>query len=275
MPNQHAVGYIRVSTEQQVSDGVSLAAQRRRIERYAEANELTLGGVFADEGLTLLIQWINDQLPENIHIGNALRKSVPMYPEIAIREIVANALIHQDLGQTGSGPLIEIFKSRIEITNPGRPLISPDRFLDLPPQSRNERLAALLRRMGICEEAGSGVDRALHAVEVFQLPPPDFSVEDGSTRVTLYAHRTFADMDKAERVRAAYQHAGLRYVSGQTMTNASLRTRLGVDDRNYPQVSMVIRDALKQRLIVPADPMNKAPRHQRYIPYWANPRTSG
>ncbi len=44
----------------------------------------------------MLIDWVNGQLPANEEIGKALRKDVRMYPEIAIREISANMIIHQD-----------------------------------------------------------------------------------------------------------------------------------------------------------------------------------
>ena len=220
-------------------------------------------------GFRGLIRWINDQVPQNVHIGEALRTETKMYPEVAVRELVANALLHQDIAITGTGPLVEIFLHRIEITNPGRPLIDPRRFLDLPPISRNEKLASLMRRMGMCEELGSGIDRVLRLIEVFQLPAPDFGVTEGNTRVTLYAYRSFAKMDKDERVRAAYQHAGLMYITEKRMTNASLRARFGLADDEYTKASAVIRDAQDAGVIVPDDPENKAPRHAKYVPFWA------
>jgi ATP-dependent DNA helicase RecG len=63
---------------------------------------------------------------------------------------VANALIHQDFSVTGTGPMVEVFANRMEITNPGLPLVSTQRFLDSPPRSRNEQLASFMRRVGIC-----------------------------------------------------------------------------------------------------------------------------
>lgn len=59
-----------------------------------------------------------DQLPVYEIIDLALREKTTMYPEIAIREFVANSLIHQDYSITGAGVMIEIFTDRIEITNP-------------------------------------------------------------------------------------------------------------------------------------------------------------
>jgi ATP-dependent DNA helicase RecG len=61
----------------------------------------------------------------------------------------------------------------MEISNPGKPFIPPERFID-EYQSRNERLADLMRRLRICEEKGSGIDKVLQTVEVYQLPAPDF-----------------------------------------------------------------------------------------------------
>lgn len=68
--------------------------------------------------------------------------------------------------------MVEIFLNRMEITNPGLPLVNADRFIDSPPKSRNESLASLMRRVGICEERGSGFDKVVALTEFYQLPPP-------------------------------------------------------------------------------------------------------
>ncbi len=109
-----------------------------------------------------LMTYLTTVLPANEVIKQALRVEKPMYPELAIRELVAqNALIHQDLRVTGAGPTVESFADRMEITNPGTPLVDVNRFLDTPPRSRNEQLASLMRRAGVCEERGSGVDKVV------------------------------------------------------------------------------------------------------------------
>lgn len=217
-------------------------------------------------GFKGLVDYIDGLLPRNEFIGKAFREDRPLYPSIAIRELVANALIHQDMTIGGAGPLIELFADRMEITNPGKPLVSPDRFLDMPPRSRNEALASLMRRMRLCEEQGTGIDKVITSVEIHQLPPPDFRTEGDAVRAVLFAPRRFAEMQPAERIRACYQHAALKYVSGQQMTNASLRERLGIDKQNASQASTVIRQALQEGLIRPADPD-----HPRagYVPRWA------
>ena len=116
------------------------------------------GGKGYASGFEGLVGYINGLLPANEVIEQALRRTVPMFPELAVRELVANALIHQDLFVSGAGPMVEIFDDRIEITNPGEPLVDTRRFVDTPPKSRNEALASLMRRFRICEERGSGID---------------------------------------------------------------------------------------------------------------------
>ncbi len=220
-------------------------------------------------GFEGLISYVNDQLPQNEQVEQALRRQVRIYPEIAIRELVANALIHQDFNLSGTGPLIEIFSDRMEITNPGIPLIDTLRFIDEPPQSRNEKLASIMRRLNICEERGSGIDKVIFNVEVFQLPAPDFRVTSNHTVAVLFGPREFSEMDKADRIRACYQHACLCYVSGKQMTNATLRERLNIKSTNYPMASRIIRDTIEAGLIKPHAQISSSKKDAKYTPFWA------
>jgi len=220
-------------------------------------------------GFAGAIQFILDQLPENEVISEALRETVRMYPDIAIRELVANALIHQDFDLTGTGPLVELFEDRLEVSNPGKPLIDTLRFIDEPPRSRNEALAAFMRRLSICEERGSGIDKVVRSAEVFQLPGPDFRVSQDHMVAVLYAHKSLREMDRDDKIRACYQHAALRCVSNDVMTNSSLRERFGIEQQNYSIASRIIADAVDAGLIRRYDPESKSRKHARYVPFWA------
>jgi len=219
-------------------------------------------------GFEGLISYINALLPTNEVIGQALRKTVPMYPELAIRELVANALIHQDFFITGAGPMIEIFGQRMEITNPGGLLVDVARMLDNPPQSRNEVLASFMRRAGFCEERGSGIDKVVFATETYQLPAPMFEVIGDSTRATLFAHRPLSQMDKIDRIRACYLHACLRYVQRSFMTNTTIRERFGLDLKNSATASRLIKEAVTAGMVKPQDEA-AAPKMMQYVPFWA------
>lgn len=210
----------------------------------------------------------------NLVIGTALRRTIPMVPELAVRELVANALIHQDFFATGTGPMVEIYDTRVEITNPGDSLVDPQRFLGSRPTSRNEALAFLTRRIGMCEELGSGIPRVVSLVEASQLPAPLFESRDGFTRAVLFAHKDLSDMDREERLRACYLHACLRYVGNQPMNNASVRERFGIAEQNAATASVILRDAVDAGYITISNP-NDGYRSRTYLPYWVTQREIG
>lgn len=126
-----------------------------------------------------------------------------------------------------------------------------------------------MRRIGLCEEVGSGIDKVILNAEVWQLPAPDFQVKETHTKAILYAHRSLRDMNKADKVRACYQHCALQYVTKSRMTNQSLRKRFDIDEQNYSIASRIIRDTLKENLIKLEDPDNKSKKLMSYIPFWA------
>ena len=241
--------------------------QYRGDSRVVTLKEHLHAGGYAS-GFEELIRYVNGLLPSNEVIRQAFRTAVPMYPELSVRELVANAVIHQDFAVTGAGPIIEIFEDRMEVTNPGLPLVSTDRFLDTPPRSRNEAIASLMRRIGICEERGSGVDKVVFEAEAYQLPAPVFEAPSTSTRAVLFAHRPLTRMDRSDRVRACYQHACLKYVNRQFLTNRSIRERFGIEARNLAVASRLIREAVEAGAIVAYDEY-AAPKLMKYVPWWA------
>ncbi len=224
-------------------------------------------------GFKGLIGYIHGLLPVNEVIEKAFRKSVLLFPELAVRELVANALIHQDFFITGAGPMIEIFRDRIEITNPGEPLVDPQRFVDTPPRSRNEALASMMRRFRICEERGSGIDKVVAQVEMYQLPAPLFEAPEGFTRTVLFVHKPLTAMDRSDRIRACYLHACLKYVTRDFLTNTSLRNRFGIEEHNRSTVSRLIREAMDAEAIVCYD-SDTAPKLRKYVPWWAAPQNN-
>ena len=219
-------------------------------------------------GFRELVHFIMSQLPQNEVIENALRKEVKLVPEIAIRELVANALIHQDFHIGGASVMVEVYSDRVEISNPGEPVVPVDRFID-GYQSRNERLADLMRRFAICEEKGSGVDKVIQAIELHQLPAPDFRAGFKRFSVVLPAPRSFEAMERNDRIRACYQHCCLCYVLNRKMTNQSLRERFKLPESKAESISRTIRDTADAGKIRLADPEQTSTRYRCYVPFWA------
>lgn len=273
-------GYITnlgaIAAARKLADFSDLSRKAVRVVAYDGLNkaktrleqEGTKGYAISFQGV---LQFVTSLLPQSEVIDKALRTKRTVYPEIALREIIANALIHQDFSISGAGPLIEIYDDRIEVSNPGGLLPSKrlDRLIGTQPESRNEQLARAFRRYKICEERGSGLLKAGLQVEIYGLPPIDFTAGPNHFKVTLFTPRTFAQMSARERLEACYQHAVLKHFSDSAMTNKSLRERLKMSEKKRSMVSVLIQEAIDKKLIKAADPNNKSRKFAEYVPFWA------
>lgn len=226
---------------------------------------VTKGYVAGFEGI---IKYVDALIPTQEIIIGAMRERKSAYPILAVREAIANALIHQDFSITGTGPVVEIFKNRMEITNPGVPLVDIKRIIDNPPKSRNEKLAALMRNLRMCEELGTGWDKIVIACELLQLPAPKIEVYEESTRVTLYTEIPFTNLSIEEKLWACYLHACIKQVQGEYLTNSTLRERFGLMETSSGSISRLIKEAVQCKLLKPLDPTT-APRYMKYVPIWA------
>ena len=245
-----------------------------RILRYTGTNNLVLdkeytfvngyAAAFED-----MVDYIMNNLPQQEIIKGALRKNKTDYPRTTIREFLANSLVHQDFAVTGSQVMVEIFTDRVVMTNPGAPLNDVNRFIDLPPRSRNEDMAQSLLLFYICERRGSGVNRAIEALEEALMPPPKFVKGDFYTRVIIYGAQKLSAMSKQDKIRACYQHCCLLNEDNKEMTNQSVRERFEIDKKNFSIASRIINDTLAAGLIKSAEPENVSRKFASYIPYYA------
>jgi len=252
-------------------DDVSRKAPR--VVTYKAKDKLeTIADITGGKGYAVdfqrLVRYVMSQLPQNEVIEDALRIESKLLPEVVIRELLANALIHQDFTVRGASPMVEIYADRLEISNPGEPLVPVERFID-GYQSRNERLADLMRRFGICEEKSSGIDRAVRAAEDHQLPAPDFQVSFIRTIVVVFGPRAFRKMDRADRIRACYQHCVLQWVQRQPMSNQTLRERFKLSESSTGTISAILTATIEANFIKPDPAAPSGKKFARYLPIWA------
>ena len=243
------------------------------VYRYAGNNNRHLlfkqeGGLGYAVGLEGLISFVMNNTGTE-HIDGAVRKLIPTYPRVAIREFIANALVHQDFTIKGMPITIEIFDNRLTITNPGYSLNDVNRLIDLPPHSRNEQMAQLMLQLGLCERRGSGVDRAVEAMEQMLLPA--YKAESGNnfTRITLYPKKSVPNLTKEERINACYQHCCLAYADNETMNNQSVRERFGLNKNQGTIASHIISDTVAKGLIKSSNPDSESRKFVSYIPFYA------
>lgn len=195
------------------------------------------------------------------------RIETPLLPTVAFREVFANALMHQDLEQRGQYLTVEIFSDRVEVTNPGTPLVDPQRFIDSASTTRNAHLGEALRLAHFVEQRGSGWDKIVASLEKEHFPPALIRA-NGTTTVTLSAYRPFNLMTTDEKIEAVYQHACLGFLDNRAITNASIRHRFGLRDSQASQATRLINATVDKGLIRLYDP-DAGPRNRRYVPFWA------
>lgn len=256
-----------------LSDFPRVGRKAIRVVQYEGNNRLTiLKENTANEGYAIsfenTVKLVNNLLPSKEDINSVLRKTVSTFPLPAIREAIANSLIHQDFFLTGTGPVIEIFDNRVEVTNPGTPLVDIMRIVDNPPKSRNEKLASIMRRLNMCEELGRGWDRMVISCEFQKIPAPRIQIYQESTKVSLFSHLDFANIPMEDKIWSTYLHACIKFTEGSALTNSSLRDRFGVPETSAGSISRLIKRVLAEKLIKSLDP-HTAPRYMRYIPIWA------
>lgn len=255
----------------------SLRKHAMRVIKYVGVNKVDAESDYTGArgyavGFQGLLDYVSSKLPKHeAYMGGkvgAKRTEVTDYPAIAIRELVANALVHQDFSISGVSPTIEIFANRVVITNPGRPLIDVNRLMDYPPRSRNDKLATLFRNMNFIEERGSGIDKTIYALESQELPAPRMFENGDFFEVTLFSRRSFDQLTSDERISATYLHASLKRLEDGFLTNASLRKRFGLKDKESSKASKLITQTLESGWIAKFDE-NTSPKLMKYIPYWA------
>lgn len=126
-----------------------------------------------------------------------------------------------------------------------------------------------MRRVGICEEKGSGIDRVITTAEIFQLPAPDFRAGHQSTYVTIYGPQKFEAMERDDRIRACYQHCALKYVISERMTNQTLRKRFNLPVSKSAIASQIIAQTIEEEWIKPDEKVGGSRKYARYLPFWA------
>ena len=130
----------------------------------------------------------NTRLASQIH--TFIRKDIPAYPEVALREVLINAIAHADYSLTGMRIMIAIFSDRLEIQNPG---ILPfgmtiESFKAGASMVRNRTIAKVLRQLSLMEEWGSGYHRIKTACAEDGYPLPEWEEIGPVLRVTFAQH---------------------------------------------------------------------------------------
>lgn len=125
---------------------------------------------------------------------NDFREELPDYPERAVTEAIANAIIHRDYMQMGSEIHIDMYDDRLEIYSPGGMmdgrLIQQLNPLTVPSKRRNPLLADFFNRLGLMERRGSGMRKIINTYMLYEhlsdYHAPKFTSNASEFHVTLW-----------------------------------------------------------------------------------------
>lgn len=125
---------------------------------------------------------------------NDHREELPDYPDRAVTETIANAIIHRDYMQMGSEVHIDMYDDRLEVYSPGGMmdgrLIQQLNPMTVPSKRRNPLLADFFSRLGLMERRGSGMKKIIDAYKQYEhlvdFHIPEFSSNASEFHVTLW-----------------------------------------------------------------------------------------
>ena len=159
---------------------------------------------FRNVPLLHAIEWLETNFrpynpEEELQVG-LFRVPVPKVDMGAFREAVANALIHRDYHRLGAAH-VRLENEALVVSNPGGLVegVTLANLLTTEPRPRNRALADAMKRIGIVERSGRGVDKIYRGLLRFGRPAPDYSRTD-STTVVVRLGTDAADLDFARLV---------------------------------------------------------------------------
>lgn len=139
-----------------------------------------------DDQIDAMEAFILRNIRNSVDIVGTKRVERYEYPKEAIREIVANAVIHRDYRITETYTQVNVFEDRIEVFNPGNlpPGVTIQNIKDAQ-ESRNRIIASRLNEMDYLEEYGRGIDIVFDKMAEWELLPPIFKNTSNSFKVIL------------------------------------------------------------------------------------------
>ena len=188
---------------------------------------------------------------EEIQVG-LFRVPVPTYEMRAFREALVNALIHRDYARLGAVH-IRLEHDGLSISNPGGFVegVTLENLLTVEPRPRNPLLADIIKRVGLAERTGRGIDLIFEGLLRYGRPPPDYSRSD-STGVVLRMSNAAADTGFLRMILQEEERTGTRLPLDSLIILSRLREerRLGtVELAEGIQKSEVHTRSVLERLV--------------------------
>lgn len=182
--------------------------------------------------------WVLRDIGTEMVVTGTRRHDVPRLPRRAVREAIANAVAHRDYAKDSTPIVIEVRPGHVVVTSPGR-LPAPVTVATLRDAQapRNHTVIDVLRRFGLAEDSGQGIDVIQDNMRFELLHEPHFEEVDNSFRVTLRLHGLvstpergwLAEYERQGRLREGDRVLLLTVMREERLTNGRAREVLNVD----------------------------------------------
>ena len=182
--------------------GLLVLGRERALWRHLPAHEVMFQ-VFDGADLKVNEAWrcsllrVFDAIEAHVRVRNEqtevqvglFRVPIPTVDERGFREAVLNAFVHRDYARAGAIH-IQWGADSIEVSNPGGFVegVTLDNLLVTHPRARNRTLADALKRIGLVERSGRGVDLIFAGVLRYGRPAPDYSRSDSTSVSVVLSH---------------------------------------------------------------------------------------
>jgi ATP-dependent DNA helicase RecG len=171
-------------------------------------------------------------------IEGPLRRDIPEYPLVALREAIANAIAHRDYSAYVHGNTIDVkmFADRLEVRSPGG-LFGNVTLENIEEEhsTRNARLMRMMEDLHIVENRGSGIKAMLRTLREANLEPPSFDDRRASFLVTFRNHTLM----NPEAIRWLNQFAALSLTDRQRVALVYLRQHDRITNADYRRLNRV------------------------------------
>jgi len=198
------------------------------------------------ENIKQAINFVKRRIKVEFEIKTARRKEIPQYPEEAYREAIVNAIMHRDYFDKSSDVMVEVYRNKIVVFNPGGLVkwLKPEEFGTIS-KRRNPIVASLLSRTIFVEKMGTGINRIKNAMKSSNLPVPEFKFYEHSfytilfdrTRLTIPGKDLQKDLEKdlqkdLEKLNANQRKIITEIRKNQHITQKELSKIVGINEKN-------------------------------------------
>ena len=192
-----AMGFVRESEGRLIPTitGLLMIGRKRMIEMHIPTHQASFqvlegSNVKVNEDISLPLLALIERLIDFTNVRNtahefeigSYRMSIPDFDKRAVREAIVNAFSHRDYTKMGRVRVC-IADEGLRIANPGGFIegVTINSLLTAEPQGRNPLLSDALKRVGLAERTGRGIDRIFEGSLLYGKQPPDYSASTATT----------------------------------------------------------------------------------------------